>query len=278
MFSTDQEALLDAPLNTGAVKTRRQGGGNVSYIEGWHAIAEANRIFGHGKWFRETVEMREAREPQEVDGKWRVGFGAKVRITVLGDSQCVREGWGFGSGIAKDQGDAYESAIKEAETDAMKRALMTFGNPFGLALYDKDQRNVSDAPVRKSAAQAKRDGDYDSIVARIDSAATLDDLKREWKAIYPLLETLPASWAEPLTDRKDQRKAELQGHGVDAPLDHGAWVEELKQRLARCEDPEQVKTLADEVSPIVQQYPDSVQQLVAQLVLDATQATAKETA
>ena len=31
-------------------------------------------------------------------------------------------------------GEAHESAIREAETDAMKRALSTFGNPFGLAL------------------------------------------------------------------------------------------------------------------------------------------------
>jgi len=38
----------------------------------------------------------------------------------------------------------HESAIKEAETDAMKRAFMTFGNPFGLALYDKQQTNVAD--------------------------------------------------------------------------------------------------------------------------------------
>jgi hypothetical protein len=41
-------------------------------------------------------------------------------------------------------GQAHESALKEAETDAMKRALMTFGNQFGLALYDKTQENVED--------------------------------------------------------------------------------------------------------------------------------------
>ena len=29
--------------------------------------------------------------------------------------------------------------IKEAETDAKKRALMSFGNQFGLSLYDKDK-------------------------------------------------------------------------------------------------------------------------------------------
>jgi recombination DNA repair RAD52 pathway protein len=38
-----------------------------------------------------------------------------------------------------------EQAIKSAESDALKRALVTFGNAFGLALYDKAQRNVAAA-------------------------------------------------------------------------------------------------------------------------------------
>jgi len=37
----------------------------------------------------------------------------------------------------------WDAALKEAETDATKRALMSFGNAFGLALYDKQQRQVS---------------------------------------------------------------------------------------------------------------------------------------
>jgi hypothetical protein len=68
----------------------------------------------------------------------------------------IREGSGAGHGIDADLGQAHESAIKEAETDAMKRALMTFGNQFGLALYDKQQREVTSstapAPVRHTAA------------------------------------------------------------------------------------------------------------------------------
>src|SRR3977135_4118965 len=40
-------------------------------------------------------------------------------------------------------GDAYERAIKAAETDATKRALATFGNRFGLGLYDKEQNGVT---------------------------------------------------------------------------------------------------------------------------------------
>jgi hypothetical protein len=36
---------------------REDGRGSVtlSYIEGWHAIAEANRVFGFEGWDRETV-------------------------------------------------------------------------------------------------------------------------------------------------------------------------------------------------------------------------------
>ena len=40
-------------------------------------------------------------------------------------------------------GQAHELALKGAETDATKRALATFGNPFGLALYDREQGGVS---------------------------------------------------------------------------------------------------------------------------------------
>jgi hypothetical protein len=36
-------------------------------------------------------------------------------------------------------------ALKAAETDATKRALATFGNPFGLALYDHEQAGVRKA-------------------------------------------------------------------------------------------------------------------------------------
>lgn len=153
MFTDVQLNHLKAPLEKTAVLSRKQGGRNVSYIEGWHAIAEANRIFGFGKWDRET-ELHRLCEPYEAESSsnnktWRVSFMATVKITVRPEDETTahsvtREGVGYGSGAAKDIGDAYESAIKEAETDAMKRALMTFGNQFGLALYDKQQRNVSD--------------------------------------------------------------------------------------------------------------------------------------
>jgi hypothetical protein len=124
----------------------------VAYLEGWQVIVEANRIFGFDGWQRQTIAVRcvnQAERPIGRDQKpgWGVTYTARVRITVTagGRPPLIREGSGAGHGIDVDLGQAHESAIKEAETDAMKRALMTFGNPFGLALYDKAQRQVSSA-------------------------------------------------------------------------------------------------------------------------------------
>jgi DNA recombination protein Rad52 len=157
-FDADQIAALRAPLARDHVKGRQQAGRNVSYIEGWHAIAEANRIFGFDAWDRELVDFKCVSEkPCEIgrDKKpgFRVAYIGRVRVTVrAGDKVIVREGAGYGSGIDADVGEAHESAIKEMETDSMKRALMTFGNPFGLALYDKAQAEVEPAQGQRRAA------------------------------------------------------------------------------------------------------------------------------
>lgn len=160
-FNDHQIELLSAKLDAKHVKSRTQAGRQLSYVEGWHAIAEANRIFGFSEWDRTLSALKILGEPREVDGKWRVAYMATVRITVRADHrddavEVIRDGTGYGSGIDRDLGSAHESAIKEAETDAMKRALMTFGNPFGLALYDKTQENVetNSAPATGRIAPA----------------------------------------------------------------------------------------------------------------------------
>ena len=165
---------LKKPLDPRHVASRSQSGGQVSYIEGWHAIAEANRIFGFNQWTRETLDLRQIGEPYEVNGNWRVNYSARVRITVgdKGDfdrpaGAIVREGCGFGQGIDKDVGQAHESALKEAETDAMKRALMTLGNPFGLALYDKSRANVKAPPKAPDPQALISDKTRDALTALI---------------------------------------------------------------------------------------------------------------
>jgi DNA recombination protein Rad52 len=156
VFSHEQIAALSAPLDRAKVQTRSQAGRSLAYLEGWQAIAEANRIFGFDGWQRETIAVQCVSERERTIGRdgrsgWGVTYTARVRIRV-GD--VVREGSGAGHGIDADLGQAHESALKEAETDAMKRALMTFGNPFGLALYDKQQREVTSATAPTSARHA----------------------------------------------------------------------------------------------------------------------------
>lgn len=174
MFTPDQNNALKAPLNRNHVRGRKQGGRDVSYIEGWRVIDEANRIFGFDGWTRETTEIKCVSEREREIGQqkkpgWGVSYIAKVKVVAFaGDTIVTREGVGAGHGIDVDIGQAHESAIKEAETDAMKRALMTFGNPFGLALYDKEQANVADEETPKARYLADANA---RITAFTDAAA-----------------------------------------------------------------------------------------------------------
>lgn len=183
-FSPEQVAALEAPLDRAKVKTREQGRSQVSYIEGYHAENEANRIFGFHAWDRETLELRLVAERERKIGKGQYekdGFGvsyvARVRVTVTtpDGSKVVREGVGAGHGIDADPGQAHESAAKEAETDAEKRALKTFGNPFGQALYDKAQTQVADAPPPASPAA-------DHAIATMSRCKTADEFKTFWES------------------------------------------------------------------------------------------------
>lgn len=168
-FTSAQISGLEASLSTANVKKNPRG---YDYVEGWHAIAEANRIFGFDAWDRSTVEMNKLGEPEKVGDNWRVAYHCRVRVSVrAGDTVVVRDGSGYGSGIGKDIRDVHESAIKEAETDAMKRALMTFGNPFGLALYDKDKTNVIDDSKAKFIAECE---------AKIKAQTDAQELRNWW--------------------------------------------------------------------------------------------------
>ncbi len=165
---------LNKPLSASVVKSRNQAGTPVSYIEGWHVIAEANRIFGFDGWDRATVSV-EPVQNQQIGDKHRVSYTARVRVLVRHESgEIIREGCGFGQGISKDLGQAHESAIKEAETDAMKRALMTFGNPFGLALYDKAKAGV------ESEQDAHRERYMKEAFAFVDAAKTKEECSSWW--------------------------------------------------------------------------------------------------
>lgn len=168
-FTEKQIQELNETLSSAAVKQRQQSGRNLSYIEGWWAIREANRIFGFGAWDQKIIEIKCVSERERKIGRdkkdgWGVSYVARVLINVAG---VEREGVGAGHGIDVDLGLAHESAVKEAATDAMKRALMTFGNQFGLALYDKDHNSVEDKPLSTEGVSAEADKVNEAFINKL---------------------------------------------------------------------------------------------------------------
>lgn len=246
-FSDAQTRLLSAKLSEKVVRTRKHDGRLLSYIEGWHAIAEANRIFGFDGWDRETLEATciwqdGKREPKAC------AYVARVRIRVrAGDWVVCRDGSGTGHGSGPTLGEAHESALKEAETDATKRALATFGNLFGLALYDKEQngvrrRNGNGAAVGVSWALLSATGallsrhgmpeefcgalrelmERTSALDRLQgiwarNASTVTHLRRAWPDLKTVNGTHYSDVLEKLYEQRAGRLAQTQEKAEEAP-------------------------------------------------------------
>ena len=97
-FSAKQLQALRRPLDGRQIRTREANGRELSYIEGWFAISEANRIFGFDAWSRETIETRCVLS-RENRGTFLAVYIAKVRITVqVAGATVIREGHGSGEG------------------------------------------------------------------------------------------------------------------------------------------------------------------------------------
>jgi recombination DNA repair RAD52 pathway protein len=87
-FTDTQVRSLSSKLQRKYVKTRELGAKTVSYIEGWHAITEANRVFGFDGWDREMIWSHCIWEDGRRDPK-ACAYGARVRIRVRADDVTV---------------------------------------------------------------------------------------------------------------------------------------------------------------------------------------------
>lgn len=255
-FTDTQVSQLSAPLPRSNVKTRQQAGRNLSYIEAWKAIDEANRIFGFGEWSSETIECRCVAEKPRKIGKGTyekdghgVSYVARVRITVkTPDGLVTREGVGAGHGIDADLGLAHESAIKESESDARKRALMTFGNPFGLALYDKDQENVSDDTNTETRAPEQRPARQEQTPAAGPSAP-----------VDPKVEALKRQ-TEHATRSAELQKSRLE-EGKSLYQSHSKAISRIQERLDIRAEP--VHQIARDWSSLTQTIKASIGKLTS---------------
>jgi DNA repair and recombination protein RAD52 len=174
-FTPQQITELTAPLDLKHVKKPSGSfGPKGDYLEGWHVINELNRVFGFDGWSY-TIDLTRDALAEGKDSKgqpqWQAAYTCICTLTVGG---VTRQDVGFGSGFAKGIGDAVEGATKEAVTDALKRCARTFGNIFGLALYDKSRANVQAMPEALPPA-------VEQMLAGIKACQTIAALN-EWKA------------------------------------------------------------------------------------------------
>jgi hypothetical protein len=134
-FTDSKLSKLKEKVKAQHIKAREAEGIILHYLEGWHVIAEANRIFGFDGWDRETVHSQ-CVWIKQMGSRFSASYVTRIKIIVrAGDIRILREGSGAGEATGATPGQVHELALKAAETDATKRALSTFGNAFGLSLY-----------------------------------------------------------------------------------------------------------------------------------------------
>lgn len=201
-FTPEQTKMLAAPLDIAHVKKPSGSfGPKGDYLEGWHVINELNRVFGFDGWSYSIDLTRDALGEVEVEKngakskQWQAAYTCICTLTV---GATVRQDVGFGSGFAKLVGDAVEGATKEAATDALKRCARTFGNIFGLALYDKSRANV---------AESKPDS-VTLMEGQINGCSTIIQLT-SWKRDHGQAANA-TGWGDHLVGIWNARKAEVE--------------------------------------------------------------------
>lgn len=243
-FTEAQVKDLDSKLNAKHVKTRRARDAVLTYVEGWHVIAEANRIFGYDAWDRQTLSPRCVWSG--MTGKHHAAsYIAKVRIIVRAGSIAItREGCGSGEGKAASPGEAHELALKAAETDATKRALATFGNPFGLALYDRELSGVRNRKALDVATCPPEDpiiwtlrSETGSDVRRFDDPNDFARALRQAMTDVTDIERLFGLWEQNVeTVRLLNRHLKQERHGSDLAQSLVAHLKQCAVALAKTSD------------------------------------------
>jgi DNA repair and recombination protein RAD52 len=202
MFTEQQLAELDKPLNPLLVSNRKGGSGStLKYIEGHDAIDQANRIFGYGAWTPRVISCKPVVITDPLTNEpVGVTYEAEVELTVSGCDPISEVGqqavsaWNVFDVVMSRRGkdgdkeapitawekqnaqrvivDAHEVARKGSVTDGEKRCLRTFWNQFGNSLYGDGRVELVDG---------------DSLDE--------ESLKADWAKVYHIKDTeIDARW------------------------------------------------------------------------------------
>ena len=156
MFNKEQIETLNQELENSRIKSREKGNISLSYIEGFDVIDTANLIFGYGNWSYLISKLEQVSQEQNHNQNFVVCYKAVVKLIVKDENHnksIFRQDVGFGTGVSKTLADSHENAGKEAVTDALKRAMRSFGNQFGNSLYDKSRNHQNSPQMQNSNYQ-----------------------------------------------------------------------------------------------------------------------------
>jgi recombination DNA repair RAD52 pathway protein len=175
-LSTAQLRALHNNINKDRV-ARRDG---MSYLEAWDVKTSLIRVFGYAGFSAECLEAKiireeqvpQARNPEKMN--WSVSAQATVRLTIHQTGAVYTES-AIANNKQPDWGEAADTALKSAESDALKRAAIYLGTQFGLSLYADGA--TSDV-VKTVLAPDQADIVRDINTSRVDSPERQDALDR----------------------------------------------------------------------------------------------------
>jgi DNA repair and recombination protein RAD52 len=132
------QSQLDKQLGPEYISSRPGASGQkVHYLAAEKVINLANEVFGFNGWSSAIQNIQIDFVDENQNGRISLGLSVIVRVTLKDGTFHEDVGYGHIENC-KGKAAAFEKAKKEGTTDALKRALRTFGNILGNCIYDKD--------------------------------------------------------------------------------------------------------------------------------------------
>ena len=222
--------LLDPKLVS---ERKGRGGRRFSYIEGHTAIDQANQVFGYGGWGYELIGEVTLRE-----FKSGAAYSATVRVTVPGAPSRTDVGF---QPVSDDSTEGHETAYKGAVTDALKRALRSFGDRFGNGLY-----------TGSSPAQA---GDPPTSTGQNRPQPQPRHPRQE---PAPNRRAAPSHGTQPRSTDSDARN--LRAQLIDLSAQQGFSEEQVRAAVLRKTGRDLDELSVDDLTPLIASAADKLQQ------------------
>lgn len=191
MLTEAQKRLLAEPLCRDFIRTLKAKG-SVDYVDGWYIIGRLNEVFGVDGWAASygAPTVREGQRPC---------IYVPASLTVAGVTKHD-----IGVGVAaNDSADSFETAIKGAYTDGLKRCARLLGDSFGLALYEKVEKGEARRGVGMASTTL-------AMCAEIAGLPTRAAINKWLKGNGAHIATLPADEQDVLRGDIAERRLDLE--------------------------------------------------------------------